>query len=296
MHQMLQFRAQEFANGVADSCRVWQSFQSSRTLRTIAKSMLPLHGTTIVLGLWFHSIDYYGLSPEDWLKHAVLWTMWSVLWGAPVYVLGSLLQIRYANLIQQAATAHQQAAFTEERRKNFSSAVAETLYGALLNLTFLFQIWLINFLGGMLLPDFAAPTLKWVFSIFNVAWATSFAAFESRLITKNQDLFQRVLFVEQKWAYALGYGIITSVLYHMAPSAISNGLWQYAVLLLMLNAMRLKLLTLPGPPVEERPVSRSSMWHQLRVFYVAQIFAVYVIQMLNDFVRAFSDVTAKKDE
>lgn len=300
---MLRFRGEEFAKGLIDSCRVWQAFNSSRTLRSIATRLLPLHATTILLGLWFHGIDRYGLYPEDWVKHAVLWTTWTVLWGTPVYVLGSLLQLRYAWLIRQAATGHQATP-----SKAFTSVVAETLYGALLNLTFLFQVWFINFLAGLVLPNFVAPTLQTAFSIVNVAWATAFAAFESRLITKNKDLFQRVFFVETHWAYALGYGAITSVLYHIVPSAVSNGLWQYALLLLMLNAMRLKLLSLPEPrtilpPTEEegggghgrrRRAPRvcemdKQLRYRLRVFYVAQLFAIYVMQQFNTFLRAFGN-------
>jgi hypothetical protein len=312
--KMLRFRATEFTKGLVDSCRVWQAFQSSRTLRDIAWRLFPLHATTIVLGLWYHSIDVFGLHPDDWFKHAVLWTMWSVLWGAPVYVLGSLLQLRYAWRIRAAATAHREV----QQKRDITNVVTETLYGALLNLTFLFQVWFVNMLTSLLFPAFLSSGLKTVFNIVNLAWATSFAAFESRLITKNQDLFQRVYFVETHWAYALGYGTIASVAYHVVPGAIANGLWQYSVLLLMLNAMRLSLLKLPVPFVgaggasgvetdrrdeqlklrgspmprrrRRRPDKVCDMGRQLRyrlrVFWLAQKFAIYVMHQLNLFLQS----------
>lgn len=302
---MLRFRFTEFTKGVVDSCRVWQAFQSSRTLKNIAWRLLPLYVMTIILGLWFHTIDRYGLYPEDWIKHAVLWGTWSVLWGAPIYVLGSVLQLRYAWRIRAAATSHRVSKQSGLREgKDVNNVVVQTLYGALLNLTFIFQVWVINTVIGLVLPQALSGVLQTAFSVINVAWATSFAAFESRLITKNKDLFQRVIFVEVHWAYALGYGTIVSILYHLAPSAIVNGLWQYAVLLLMLNAMRLKPLQLPTPIRPRRQAEArdqlmsaslprrrrrppkvcdlgSQFRYQLRVFYLAQTFAIYVIHQLN---------------
>jgi len=302
---MFQFRLSEFTKGVGDSVRVWQSFQSSRTLRSIAWRLFPLHATTIILGLWFHTFDRYGLYPEDWLKHTVLWTTWTVLWGAPVYVLGSLLQLRYASHIRSAATSHREKS---GENRSINHVIVQTLYGALLNLTFLFQVWFINTIIALLLPASTSALLRTAFSLVNVSWATSFAAFESRLIIKNQDLFQRVFFVESHWAYALGYGTIISLIYHIVPGAIANGLWQYGVLILMLNAMRLPLLKLPAPPMEDeqpspgprkrRRVKRicdleNPFRFRLRVFYLAQKFAIFVMHQFTLLLQSIGTKTRR---
>ena len=118
-----------------------------------------------------------------------------------------------------------------------------------------------------ILPQFLSKFVVNVISVVVISWATSFAAFESKLIVKKYDLKKRIDFIEKRWAYALGYGLPASLMYTFLPNAFSTGTWQYMQLLLTLRAHNVPSLVSVSLP-------------RLRIFGIAQELAKFLINLV----------------
>jgi len=87
------------------------------------------------------------------------------------------------------------------------------------------------------------------------------------LIVDGQDLGQRISFLEHRWSYALGYGLIASLIYNFFPTTMAMSTWQYCQLLLTFRAYHLKLGAVPTKP-------------RLKIFRVAKEMATLLINLV----------------
>lgn len=243
----------EFFTGIRDSVTLWKTAQSSRTLRHVAIRLLPLYLVTCVLGVWFYIIDHLLL--DTTLHRLVIWSIWNVFCMVPLYLVGALVQTRYSSKITSVAN----------NNNTWSRIISESLYGIVLNLTYIIQTSIFNFVVWLCLPAIVSRPINQCVSIVSVAWASSFSAYEMVLITKGKGLLERIYYLETQWSYALGFGLWLSLLYHYCPQAIALSIWQYFLLLMMLHTMRINL-----------PVNSSK---RLKIFYFAQWFAILLIKL-----------------
>lgn len=213
---------------------------------------LPFFATSILLiGTYFTLVDL----PK---------TLFYVIWGVPAYVVGTLLHIRYVWLVTKTTTSQSNSSDVR-----LNEVVAEVIYGAVLNLTYFAQTFLYVYLANALAPTFIAPVVASTINVCMIAWATSFTAFESKLITNGHDLGQRLAFIEHRWAYALGYGLMASLVYNFFPFAIAMSIWQYLQLLLTFRAFQTSSASL----------SKS----RLRIFRIAKELATISINLVLSF-------------
>jgi len=254
-------RVLDFFHGVKDSLTIWQSAAASRSFRYIAIRLLPLYAVASCLGMWFYTLDLY--LADSVAQQCLVWFVWNICCMVPLYLVGALSQARFAAKIT-AATAS----------SSWSYVLSETLYGIVLGLAHVLQTAVLTIAIWLFTPSFIAQPFNFVISVLSVAWATAFSGFECALITKKRNLLERIYFIETNWAYAFGYGLWLSVLYHFLPGPIALTLWQYGLLMLMMHSMRLKL-------------PNASANTKLRVFYWAQKGAVQIIALTIDLLNLF---------
>lgn len=189
--------------------------------------------------------------------------LYHLTWGVPAYIVGSLIHIRYVWLVTKTAKT---APTSSLQRVN--ETIAEVIYGVVLSITYFAQTYVYVYVSTALLPTFFTPIVTITVNVCTIAWATSFTAFESKLIVDGQDLGQRISFFEHRWAYALGYGLIASLIYNFFPLVIAMSCWQYLQLLLTFRVYQLKLSQL----TPTRP--------RLRIFRVAKEMATLLINLV----------------
>ena len=287
------FRFRELFRGVKDSAGLWWSLKSSRTLRGAAQRLAPFYVIMISVGLWFYGVDRWWMY-QSVSTRTVLYLIYQLCWSLPLYFLGSLLQLRQARIMRQAISNVEQQKHVRavaQNNKSFTATITETIYGVVLNLMYLCQTYATSWILWLFLPRIIYAPIHVVISTVMLAWATSFSAFECRLITKNQDLFARIWLTETHWSYTLGFGLPLSIAYHVLPEAVAAGVWQFGVLLLMLHSMRLNLLNMKESPSSSSSSRRRApkycdFWKQfrerLRVFYFSQYFAINIIQFVTE--------------
>lgn len=234
----------EFARGVKDSLTFFNTAFTSRSFKHIALRLLPLYIVATLLGVWFHSLDLYLVS--DGLQRITLWTVWNVVCLAPLYLVGAVSQARFTTRILKTDHRAKTLNAASYLPKTWSYIVSETLYGLLLGMAHLVATWVVTLVIWLLSPS--TIDLRVPVNVLSVAWASAFSSFECALIADDQNLLQRIHFIETHWAYAFGFGLWVSIFYHILPSAVALVLWQYALLMLMLHGMRLNLRRLPDQP------------------------------------------------
>lgn len=141
-------------------------------------------------------------------------SLYYITWGVPAYIIGSLIHIRYVWLVTKTASTTSASSSTFQR---INEAIAEVIYGVVLSITYFAQTFMYVYVATALLPTCFKPIVTNAVNICTIAWATSFTAFESKLIADGHDLGQRISFIEHRWAYALGYGLIASLIYNFFP-------------------------------------------------------------------------------
>lgn len=96
----------------------------------------PLYLSTIIIGVYFSVLQK--MFPDQTLN---LWVIWISLWGLPSYVVGSLLQLRFAwlvtNIISSANPQQQSSS-----RRNVNLILSEVVYGILLGATYIAQSYI----------------------------------------------------------------------------------------------------------------------------------------------------------
>lgn len=269
--QIALFRAKQFVRGVWSGLQLWKCFTTSRTLKLFALKALPLYVTTVLIGIYFTVLGNVDNT------HVVLNKgVWLIAWGIPIYVVGTLLQGWYVWNITKIASDSTKAM---PEKRNPTVTISEGLYGVLLSFTYLVQTFLFNFVAKSILPNFCAPFISTAISIVMIAWTTAFTAFDCKLILKNYDLFRRIHFVETRWAYALGYGLPASLVYHFFPGVFALGVWQYLQLLLTLRAVSLSTKDVSDP--FSGGASKRVNGHRLRMFRFAQYLASIVLSWIK---------------
>lgn len=265
---MIHFHAIAVGQGVWDSICLWK-ISSSKTLRNIVLKVLPLYVISSAVGTYFMALETFVVY-ETWRERLWLQLLWLVGWGVPIYVIGSLLQLRFAWVVTSIITSLQKNSDDPHENKTPASAmIAEGLYGVALSITYLTQTYLYCSVAQSLLPSVISSVVGKSVNVAMIAWATSFAAFECKLIVKRCDLHQRIRFLETRWSYALGYGLSASLIYNFFPRVFATSLWQFMQLLLTLRAIT---VTLPSPPLPFNGNSR------LRIFRLAQTLATTIIK------------------
>lgn len=267
---MINKRVWDFFNGVKDSLTVWQSAVASRSFRYIAIRLLPLYVVATCVGMWFYGLDLY--VADSLIQRCLVWFVWNICCMVPLYLVGALSQARFAARITAASSSGASG--------SWSYILSETLYGIVIGLAHVFQTALLTTTIWLLTPAFISQPFNFVISVLSVAWATAFSAFECALITKRRNLLDRIYFIETNWAYAFGFGLWLSILYHCLPGPIALTLWQYGLLMLMMHSMRLKWT--------------NSSTTKLRVFYWAQKGAIVIINFIMMLLTMFNESRTKK--
>ena len=276
---MLSYRAVSFAQGVLDGVGLWK-IGSSKTLRGIVLKVLPLYAISIAVGAYFMTALTWFVSND--VSHQLVWqTLWLIGWGAPAYVVCSLLQLRFAWVVTSIIATLQPALAPSGTPT--SALIAEGLYGVALSVTYLSQTYLYCLLATLILPSAVSSVAAGLINVAMIAWATSFAAFECKLIVQRRDLFQRIKFLETRWSYALGYGLPASLVYHFFPGVFATSAWQCMQLLLTLRAVSVVLPDAPPINAEARPAKVCDWFGpRLRIFRLAQDLAMILIRFVND--------------
>lgn len=208
-------RLADFCLGLYDSVCWWTTALNSRSFRSVVRKLSPVYVVSFVLG----AIAHYGGFDR----------VWYYIWVLPVYGIAAFMQTR---LLQTIGTP-------DARR--WSLVASELVVGIAFSFAIFVQAWVIC-LGLELVLGRIPLTiiLQSGVNVVTVAFAVSFAAWDWKMIVKfNQTLPQRIEVVERDWAYALGYGVLTSMIYHALPDALGLIYYHAAVLVLMMHWMML---------------------------------------------------------
>lgn len=276
--KMLSYRLLSFGQGVWDSLCLWK-ISSSKTLRSIVWKVLPLYFISTVVGAYFITLAKF-VVPDEWIQQITLQTIWLLGWGTPIYVVGSLLQLRFAWVVTSIITS-QQPAGLNENNSPASALIAEAFYGVALSITYLTQTYLYCLIAKVFLPAAISSGAATGINVAMIAWATSFAAFECKLIVKRCDLYQRIRFLETRWSYALGYGLTASLIYNFFPDVFATSVWQFMQLLLTLRAITISLPDSPPPSEEKVPRVCNWLGPRFRIFRLAQALATALIKTIT---------------
>jgi hypothetical protein len=212
----------------------------------------------------------YHVKPPDSVTTFTLWITWLCGWGIPCYIIGSIVQLRFGWVVTKTVSIQRSlwvpAAPSHSLTPRVAQQTAEIIYGTILSVTYLAQTELYSWLVSVIVPSMLVGVLIKLISIVTIAWATSFAAFESKLIVKRYNIDSRIEYIESRWAYALGYGLTASLAYNCLPYVFATGVWQFLQLLLTLRALNLSNI----PKASTR----------LHFFRHAQILASYLVYIL----------------
>jgi hypothetical protein len=256
-----------FLQGVWDSVQLWQ-IGTSRTLRKIVIKVLPLYIVSTLVGASFLIITW--CFARSWNEVFVVRAIWLLGWNLPIYTIGCLLQLRFAWVVASVIAAAKPSsdsvpALKRETSGGVSALIMEAIYGVVLSISYLGQTHIFCALSKSLLPALISEKASSVINVAMIAWATSFASFECKLIIRKCNLHQRIHFLETRWAYSLGYGFIASLVYNFFPTVFATTVWQLMQLLLLLRAISL-------------PYPRNSPLSRLKIFGLAQTIATTFIQ------------------
>lgn len=193
--------------------------RAARRSATLADMLINLGCT--------HSIVYLGLHTLQPVP-AARWA-WFLL-AAPVVYAYHLHSARLlAQRIAPTGTVH--------------TSVAETLAGQCVGLALAAQAACI----GVLLAALPAPAGGIAQAALNGAYTalvSAYVAFEPRLIAKSLSITQRMHFLETRWPYALGFGLLASAAWSSTDDPLlALNAWQLCVGLLRVSAARLSALT-----------------------------------------------------
>lgn len=210
---------------------------------------------------------------NSWSEQILLNSIWLVSWGLPVYLVGSFLQLCFSHEI--TTIPQRNKSFVSGRPLSYN--IAEGVYGSILSITYLAQIYIFSWVLANLVPAVISTFISTTVNVIMIAWATSFAAFEPQMISRQKSLSQRIDFFERHWDYALGYGLCAGLAYNLMPSIFATGTWQFLQLLLTLRITLISLRQRTDVKNRER----------LRIFKVAELLAKHVIYYFDTLLRFF---------
>lgn len=164
-------------------------------------------------------IYYRILSPE---KHVlintylnpVLQLVFSFVWILPVFLLSKIFNLLWHQEIADIAFVQK---YDNEKIKKYQSekpqisqAIADTIFSCTMELIFLIQSALINFIP-----------IIWVSNLLthvHLAFLYSLYAFEYKWFNMSWDIEKRISFIETRWPYFFGFGLTLSIILSFAGS------------------------------------------------------------------------------
>lgn len=279
-----------FIRGLLDGVNVFSTIKlilRSSRIKQFLKESLPLYLSwmfiNFIYSFWY--CNYVGSSygSTSTLNRIFIKALWWGLWFVPSYVICKVLYFKHFMELWELIYKKKRKLSAPVNPWRF---VSELLYGIILICGFMLQNIIIDY---MLPLKFAGV----MYSIIANSWMISWGVFEYKLVYENKDLFQRIYYFECRWLYFLGFGLPCSLLYALIFDwFVGMNAWYLIMIILSFNA----ILTEPvetfvvkedksgvNEVCERRfPNRRPSDPRRLRIFYISEYLATYVIKLIID--------------
>ena len=267
-----------FIQGCVDSMNFIGTFKLIKRSSRIKKFIydaLPLYMCVMVVnflyGYWYEPYYLNEKSLRTWI---IIKFLWLVGWAIPSYMICKIMY--YHQFMDLWTTVYMKKktdssvntrAPTPTRTRtnvnvNVWTSMSELLYGIILTSAYYIQTIVFEFFIPIVY-------IKLLFSVISFSWMISWGVFENKMIYSQMDLFQRITYFESRWAYFLGFGLPTSLLYTFVFDwYIGMNLWYLIVMMLTFRA------------ILSNPTKMNGDYERIRVFWFSEYIASYSIKWI----------------
>jgi hypothetical protein len=215
-----------FLNGFVDSLKILYPmhliWKSSRIKKVVGMSFLFNFCIFLVNVYYFYFVCNW--FPSTW--YFVKWIVF-VIWEIPAFATTIYLNRKWCgDLIKMIC----EKKYGNSKQK---FVYAEIAYGTVL-------VYIFHSIILLLSVSVSSEYISILIKFLGNSWLTAFYLFETRLIYKGYSLNQRIVFLQRRWLYFLGYGTIWGIINLILPYKIFYSLNYQLTNLMILNSIHLK--------------------------------------------------------